>query len=159
MIDFGTAVQSAFFATLSDALSCPVVDGPAQGVGGDPVSEFPFCTIGESVVTYADADNLLGAEVVMTLHFFSREAGMKEAREHMSAARFALHRQTVTWPNYRFNFPHLEAENLDTDPDGKTRHGVQDYRVFLWWHGWGSDPGVWRNWDVWDNSATWNEGG
>lgn len=158
MIDYGTAVQQAFYTALTPFVTCPVEDGPGQGDGFNPEQDFPLCVIGESTAAYMDTDSRLGAEVTMTLHFWSRAAGMKEVRGHMSEAYRALNREDLTLADYKFHSPHLEAENVDTDPDGETRHGVQTYRVMVWWDGFGSRRGLWSDEDVWDDNATWDEG-
>lgn len=159
MIDFGTAAQTAFFNALDAGLTCPVTDRAAQGDKSNPISDFPSCTIGESNAVNFDTDTGLAAEVILTLHFWSRTPGMMEVRQHMGEAYASLHRQLLSLPGYRFNRAFVDREDASTDPDGKTRHGIQTYRVRVWWTGWGSQSGVWRDWDFWDDSATWNEGG
>lgn len=127
---FETAAQQAVFSALS-ALSCGVVDTQTVLPEGRPDSAFPYCVIGADSMTPDDADDIRGASIAVTLHFWSRAAGYKEVKALMGAAYDILHRGAISATGYKTVDCLWEFSDVSTGPDGKTRHGVQRYRITL----------------------------
>lgn len=118
------AAQQAVYNALQEALApVPVLDeaGPNQS--------YPYVSIGEFIGGHADTLNAEAADLEITVHVWSRQAGMQECSELMEAAKVALHRVPLAiagaqWVDTIWNY----AQTL-RDPDGRTRHGVLRFRI------------------------------
>lgn len=119
-----TEVQTALFDALAAALApVPVVDhaGPNQA--------FPYVTIGEFVGAPAETLAEQGADLDVTVHVWSRQAGMQECQALMTAAKSALDRQRLPATGFQWvDTQWLSAQTL-REPDGATRHGILRFRV------------------------------
>lgn len=127
---FETAAQKALFAAIS-GMSCPVHDTPPALPEGMPESGFPFVVIGDDTLTSDEADDVIGAQVTVTLHFWSRAAGMKQVKDLMGEAFGRLHRAQLTAQGFKVIDCLREFSTVSVGPDGKTRHGVQRYRLTM----------------------------
>lgn len=127
---FETAAQQAIFTALA-TLGCAVFDSAPGLPEGRPDSGFPYCVIGSDSMAPNDADDVLGASISVTLHFWSRSSGFKEVKALMGAAYDILHRGAITATGYKTVDCLWEFSDVSTGPDGKTRHGVQRYRITL----------------------------
>jgi hypothetical protein len=117
-------VQTAIFNALVPALApTPVLDhaGPNQ--------VFPYVTIGESISTEMDTLNEQSIDIEMTVHVWSRQDGMKECQQLMTAAKNALDRRTFPAAGFQWvSTIWIYAQTL-REPDGITRHGILRFRV------------------------------
>lgn len=127
---FETAAQKAAFAALT-GMSCPVYDTPPALPEGMPDSGFPYIVIGDDTLTADEADDVIGAQVTTTIHFWSRAAGMKQVKDLMGEAFVRLHRASLTAPGFKVIDCLREFSTVSVGPDGKTRHGVQRYRLTM----------------------------
>ena len=121
-------VQTALYAALAAACSpVPVLDhaGPDQ--------EYPFVTLGEITAEQLDhlANEATGLDVFV--HVWSRQPGMKEIQQIMTAAAAAVHRRTFTLATAGNQCVSARWQFSQTlrDADGVTRHGVMRFRVEL----------------------------
>lgn len=129
-MSFETAAQQAVFSALS-SMSCDVFDTAPALPEGMPKSGFPYVVIGDDTSSADEADDILGAQVTVTLHFWSSASGLMEAKALMGEAYDLLHRQKPPAPGFKSVDCLWEFSNVTTGPDGQTRHGVQRYRLTL----------------------------
>lgn len=129
---FMTAAQQIVFDALNGNLTgCTVFDTPPFLPEAAPDTTFPYCVIGDDTGQPWDTDDTRGAEVTVTLHFWSRAKGMKQVKALMDQAYGLLHRATITKAGYNAVDCLHEFSDAMPDPDGQTKHGVQRYRLTL----------------------------
>ena len=103
---------------------------PQPGDGSDD-SWFPYLTIGEIEFTEWDTDDSLGFDAEVTVHVWSREFGRQEARRIQGKVYSALHRSDLAVDDHNVITVDQAFCEVTVDPDGKTRHGIQRFRVIL----------------------------
>lgn len=142
MSQFLNPVQQALFTRLSGNVVASVNGSPAVIPVYDDVPDlpakmpsvnFPYIVIGEDYGVPWDTDSVIGNEVVITLHTWSRADGKKELKSIMGAIDLLLHRQPATLSAAGYNFVDCFfefAQVLDQN-DGKTRQGICRYRITL----------------------------
>ena len=117
-------VQTALYNALVPALApVPVLDqaGPNQ--------EYPYATIGEFVGGHDDTLAEQAVNLDVTVHLWSRERGMRECQQLMTAAKNALDRQRLPATGFQWvTTIWLYAQTL-REPDGRTRHGILRFQV------------------------------
>lgn len=129
-MSFETVAQKAIFAALNGNISANVYDAAPGLPAGQPAANFPYVVIGDDTLAPWDADDMLGAEITVTLHFWSRYEGWKETKALMGEVYEILHRATLTATGYRSVDCLWEFSN--TVPEAtEYRHGVQRYRLTL----------------------------
>lgn len=129
---FSTAAQQIVFDALDGNLTgCTVFDTVPFLPEGAPDNAFPYCVIGDDTLTAWDTDDTRGATVTITLHFWSRANGMKQVKALMDQAYGLLNRASISQSGYNLVDCLFEFSDADTDPDGKTKHGVQRYRLTI----------------------------
>lgn len=131
MPDFLTAAQEAIFFELDGAVSCPVYDDAPYLPEGAPRNGFPYIVIGDDTGAPWDTDDTLGINVTVTIHFWSRASGMKEVKSLMGEAYDLLNRSKLAGSGVNVVDCLYEFGSATVDPDGRTRHGVQRYRLTL----------------------------
>jgi hypothetical protein len=100
----------------------------------DPVdAKFPYLKIGEFDAQDWSDKSKPGQVVFATFHFWSKYPGKKEAAEMMGAVLQAL---TESWspdlqPVFNVVLQTLEMNNIITDIDGKTRHGILKLKYLI----------------------------
>ncbi|RAP39374.1 hypothetical protein BYZ73_20870, partial [Rhodovulum viride] len=62
------------------SLSRPVYDTPPALPEGMPESGFPYVVIGDDTLVADEADDVIGAQVTVTLHFWSRAPGNRQVK-------------------------------------------------------------------------------
>lgn len=129
---FNSTAQELIFATLNGNLTnCQVFDTAPFLPEGAPETTFPYCVIGNDTGAPWDVDDTRGAEITLTLHFWSRANGFKEVKGLMDQAYGLLHRVTLIKAGYSIIDCLLEFSEAMDDPDGQTKHGVQRYRLVI----------------------------
>lgn len=107
------------------------VSGIKDGVEeGQP---FPYCTIGEPVVTPTQTKTSTREEIVWVLHCWSQYPGKKEAIEILNLMNQAFTAQPLQLGGgfYVFDF-RPNGMRVITDVDGVTRHGILRVRVIIY---------------------------
>lgn len=122
------AAQAAIYSALNGAISCGVYDDAPGLPVGQPDSQFPYVIIGEDTSREWGADDILGGQATVTLHFWSRYEGWKEVKDLMAEAYALLNRQRITPPGYEWVDCLWEFSTTVND-GSKHRHGVQRYRL------------------------------
>lgn len=100
----------------------------------DDVSEgqtFPYITIGDPTSNPWDTKNTIGENITFVLHTWSRYQGKAESYIIMNLIHEALSRPlSIEGGFYVFKFER-ESQNVFTDVDGETRHGVMNFRAYV----------------------------
>lgn len=129
---FTTTAQELVFAALDGKLTgCTIFDTVPFLPEGAPSTSFPYCVIGNDTTGAWDTDDTRGAEISLTLHFWSRSKGMKQVKTLMDQAYGLLHRASLAKTGYSIIDCLFEFGEAMNDPDGQTKHGVQRYRMTI----------------------------
>jgi len=122
-------VQSAVFTQLcaSEQLTSLLANGASSILEHvQPNTPYPYVAIGDTSSSVLE----LGAfEVILTLHTYSKSAGMNETKQIMSAICDALHDADFAVPNQKLVMCLMQGEDARLESDGKTRHGSQQFRI------------------------------
>lgn len=107
-----------------------VYDHVPQPPDGADDSWFPYITIGDNTSDDWDTDTERGLDTTVTIHVWSRSRGRMQAREIQGAVYEALHRyDAIPVDGQDTVLMQQEMAQVLVDPDGKTRHGVQRFRL------------------------------
>ena len=129
---FTTTAQELVFTALNGNLTgCAVFDSAPFLPEGAPATTFPYCVIGNDTSAPWDTDGTRGAEITVTLHFWSRTEGFKQVKALMDQAYGLLNRAALTKTGYAVIDCLFEFSDTMHDPDGITKHGVQRYRLTI----------------------------
>lgn len=126
-----TAEQSAALTFLSQTVK-GVYDNPPQVDEPEDPALFPYITISDTTSPPWDDDHDRGFAPILTVHVWSRASHALEAKQIMDAVYSILHRGTLAITGWQFVGCDLTDQTILRDPDGITRHGVQNYRVTYW---------------------------
>jgi hypothetical protein len=130
MTSYAWDVQTAVYAVIV-AASIPgiakIVDAP---ITKPEVSDYPFIEIGAAQSIQDDADCFNGSEEYIDVHVWSRYRGQKEVKKIMGEVHKALHNTSLVVPALASAFAFVEGSRVFSDPDGLTRHGVLNIRVY-----------------------------
>ena len=126
-----SATQAALYNRLSTfpgllALVSTVADDIPQAG-----TNFPYVSIGEASHSEWDRDVELGNDVSVVIHSWSRYRGRTEIKEIQNQVYLALNRANLSIDGYNFVSCDFEGSESFVDSDGKTRHGVQTFRILL----------------------------
>lgn len=137
-MSFETVVQQAIFSILS--ADSEIIDRdvsiydevPEPDDSGD-INNYPFIVVGDDQSVAWDTDTELGADVTATIHTWSRYSGKKEIKELQGLIYSALHRAEAkfTITGYTVVLCDWLTSESFLDVDGKTRHGVQTFRLLI----------------------------
>ena len=124
-------IQKAIYAALASAVAPVVVyDNVPQNAA------FPYVTIGEDTAIQWDtmpdgSGKGHGQEATLTIHTWSRYAGRKETKELQGSIYTALHNQSLSMDDHTMALLQFEYADSFMDDDGRTRHGVQRFRMLV----------------------------
>lgn len=121
-------------ASLTDLLvdvdgSLGVYDAVPQAAKSESTAVYPFVTIGDDDNDSWDTDNTDGYESDIRVHTWSRHRGRIEAKRIQAEVHTALHHANLFIIGGDAVLIHFVTSNVDSDPDGRTRHGVQTFRL------------------------------
>jgi Protein of unknown function (DUF3168) len=117
-------VQTALYAALVPALApVPVLDRAGEN------QSYPFASIGEFIAGESDTLREQSIDFDVTVHVWSRQAGMQECQQMMAKAKDALDRQVLPVTGFQWVTTIWEYAQTLREPDGKTRHGILRFRV------------------------------
>jgi len=125
-------IQTAVFARLSSDTNLTAL--LADGAGGvrdhvPPATAFPYLVIGETRSKPMDMVGYSGYESYLTIHVYSRSAGMNETRQIMAAVYDRLHNADFSIPSQHLVLCQLQQSEARLEVDGKTRHGSQQFQI------------------------------
>ncbi|WP_180962588.1 DUF3168 domain-containing protein [Salimicrobium jeotgali] len=122
--------RSIFKALTSYAPLMEKVTGVLDGV--NETQGFPYIEIGEPTINPWNTKNTIGENIVFVLHTWSKYPGYSETYDVMNLIYAAMTEQPLTMLG-GFSVKKIESEskNAFKDIDGKTRHGVMNFRVYV----------------------------
>lgn len=130
MASAGLELQRSVFAALSASGTVTALLGGAHVYDDVPAAtQYPYVTIGESLVRDWSTGSEDGDEHILTVHVWSRAAGRKQTHEIMSALREVLHDAALSVAGHRLVNLRHEFSDARREPDGETYHGVVRYRA------------------------------
>lgn len=94
-------------------------------------SSFPYIVIGELSARASDTQRHTACDAQITLHSFSRQAGMRELRDVMAAITASLHNAAPAISGHHIALCQEILTDVRTDLDGETRHGRQQFRIII----------------------------
>jgi hypothetical protein len=94
-----------------------------------PTAAFPYISIGEDQVLPDLAQCYDGADVISTLHVWSRKIGYGEVKRVAAALESALTNATFALTGFRLVDKLFESTRYMRDPDGLTSHAVVTFRA------------------------------
>jgi hypothetical protein len=118
-------LQETIYEVLSAGVTADVYDYVPDGAA------VPYVRIGEETCIEWDTDDANGFEVTVTVHSWSRYAGMLELKNMMMEVYRVLHNQPLVVEGYHVVLCRQEYSDSMTEDDGLTRHGVQRFRVLM----------------------------
>ena len=143
-MSFETAIQTAVFqrlrgyAPLADVLAAHgTLGGPAiyddvpQAAKSEDSDAFPFVTVGEDTHNANDTDDSAGADSTITINAWSRFRGRSEVKEIQGLIYDALHRAELDLGALSLTTIEWEMSETIMENDGRTRHGVQRFRILI----------------------------
>lgn len=126
-----SALQYAIYEKLSaNALLMSIATGIYDDVP-QKTSALPYVTIGEDSFTEWDTDTASGCEAFIEVHTWSDLRGRKEIKAMQNAIKKALHRVELVIDGYNFIGIDFQSSESFVETDGKTRHGVQVFKVLM----------------------------
>ncbi|MDX2155140.1 MAG: DUF3168 domain-containing protein [Hyphomicrobiaceae bacterium] len=124
------ALQKAIYAALlADGTVMALLGGPRIYDDVPPRSEFPYVTLGQSLVRDWSTGTDEGLEHILTLHVWSRADGRREVQELLASVRTALHDEPLAVEGHRLVNLRLELSEVRREPDGETCHGLLRFRA------------------------------
>ncbi len=125
--------QQALFTVLSGDSNLTTTLGASiyDDVPDQQAVTFPYVTIGEDTMLDYSTKDVVGSDVTVNLHVWSRYRGSKEVKQVMDRVHTLLHDSNLTVTGR--NLINLRSEFSDVlrDPDGITRHGVMRFRAVM----------------------------
>ena len=128
MSDRSGALQAALYAAVDAATTAGVYDHAPDGLADDA---FPYVTVNDLQAIDDSTKTYAGQEIMANLHVWSRYSGNKEVQDIFAALHTALHNATLTVTGATAAVCRYEASNIMQDPDGRTKHGVQRFKIIL----------------------------
>lgn len=92
-------------------------------------TSFPYVQIGEDAFEEDGSHTFDGMGVTVTIHSWSQAAGRKQVKEIMAEVYRILHDSTLNISGHTMIMSRFEFGETLKDPDGKTHHGVQRFRM------------------------------
>jgi len=127
-------VQVGVFNRLSgDAGLTTLLASGAEGIfdHAPPAAQLPYVVLGELSLREMDTHRGAGANISLAVHVYSKEGGLKEAKQIMGKVYEALHNASFVVPNYDLILCQFVDAEVRLEGDGATRHGVQRFQVVV----------------------------
>ena len=123
-------VQIAFYQALT--AHTPLMN-KITGVLDDVKADqpFPYVTLGEPVSTPWDSKTSVGENITWVLHCWSQYEGKREAYEILNLMHEAFTTQSLSVSGFSVSDFRREQQQVITDIDGLTRHGILNVRLWL----------------------------
>ena len=127
-VDSSWELQKAVYAALTgDSALMAMITGVHDHVPQD--TAFPYVTIGEGTALDWRTAGVLGAEVTLVLHVWSRSRGRREVKLIMIEIRRILDGAELTVPGHALVWMRFSLSQDELDPDGLTYHGITKFRA------------------------------
>jgi hypothetical protein len=131
-----TEIQASIYSKLNStpavtALVKGVYDDVPQAAKSEDGNAFPFLVIGDDDYLNWDTDDIVGWQADFRVHIWSRYRGKKEILEIATAVHNALNRTSDDTTSYHvLDINHVSLDSF-VEPDGKTRHGVMQFKLYF----------------------------
>ena len=103
---------------------------PQIGAGQKSEDIYPYNRLSTVSVTPWDDDFETGFSASFAVHFFSRYKGSKEVEENQKIVYDNLHRVKLSdTASFQLLSIVFESSQILDDPDGMTKHGVQNFNI------------------------------
>jgi hypothetical protein len=131
MSEVSLMLQAAVVAQLLNdgALMALISNRVFDSVPPDPT--FPYITFRCDQILEDGADCVEGSVVFYSIHVWSRSIGWPEACNIAGLIRDALDETELTVNGHRLVDMHFSQFRRLDDPDGKTHHGVVEFRALI----------------------------
>lgn len=106
-----------------------IYDNPTQVADPGDDSSFPFITLSDGSSSPWDTDTERGDDATAIIHVWSRASHSLEVKQIQDAIYNVLHRGTIVISGSVFIGSDYISQTVERDPDGITRHGVQEFRI------------------------------
>jgi hypothetical protein len=110
---------------ITNGITAPVLDTVEQ----DKPS--PYVTVGEAIVTDYSADVTTGFNMLIMVHTWANYEGFFECKNIQARIYELLNRSVLTVTGYNCLGCDFESSDIMDDPNGITKHGVQQFRVLM----------------------------
>lgn len=125
-------LQEAVFSALKNHAPLISVLGGAKVHDLTPAAlPFPYVTFGRTDVYDWSVDMGSGAEVLFTLHVWSKHRGRKELLQLMQHVRNAMERDLLTLSNHHLVNQGLESTEIRYDDDLDVFEGAMHFRAVM----------------------------
>jgi len=122
--------QAIYTALRADATLQSLVSNPVRVFDHTPQdSELPYIVIGEGTASDFDTKDTDGMDQSLTIHTWSDYRGLSETKQIMGAVVDALDKAALSVTGHTLALLRFVGSNTLLDPDGLTRHGVQNFRA------------------------------
>jgi hypothetical protein len=91
----------------------------------------PYVTVGEAIVTDYSADVTTGFNMLFTVHTWTDYFGLVECKNIQAEIYGRLNRCVLNVAGYNCLGCDFESSDIMDDPNGITKHGVQQFRVLM----------------------------
>ncbi len=114
-------------ATLTALLggSAKIYDSPPDG------AVTPYVTIGDDTASDEGTKTYRGQQITATIHSWSQKKSRAEVKGIMDRIWSLLHEGTITISGHSLILMRFEFGNTELDPDDRTYHGIQRFRVLF----------------------------
>ena len=119
--------QAVYGALTGDSTLMAMITGVHDHVPQE--TAFPYVTMGESTTRDWRTGGVVGAEVTLVLHIWSRSRGRKQIKQIMSEIRRILEGATLTIAGHALVWLRFTSSQANQDPDGLTYHGITTFRA------------------------------
>ena len=106
-----------------------IYDNPTQVADPSDDTAFPFITLSDGTASPWDTDTERGDDATVVVHVWSRASHSLESKQIQGAIYNVLHRGTISITGSVFVGCDYLSQTVQRDPDGITRHGVQEFRI------------------------------
>lgn len=121
-------IQARIFAILtSDATLMALITGVFDGMPEN--QEYPYVNIGEYFLGDFGSHTTSGVDGTITLHAWSQTVGNKSVQMILNRMYSLLHAIDLAITGFPTITFRCSLNQVLDDPDGRTKHGVQKYRL------------------------------
>ena len=126
--DSSWELQKAIYSALTnDSALMAMITGVHDHVPQD--TAFPYVTIGDSTALDWRMVGVVGAEITLLFHVWSRSRGRKEVKQIMVEIRRILDGANLTVPGHVLVRQRFEFSKTLLDSDGATYHGITRFKA------------------------------
>ena len=111
------------------ALVVAIYDNPLEVEDPGDRNEFPFLTIGDTIIEPWNSDTERGTEATVTIHTWARSHAFRPVKQIQQAIYNVMDRGTIVISGAVFIASDSISQDAQRDPDGITIHGTQQFRI------------------------------